>query len=125
MKKAPAWPAETVAAVITAYQKAGNPSDSASLEKIGEPFGKNAAMVRQKLTVAGVYKKAERKTGSSAGATRTTKIQCVTALESLLGFSTDELVSLEKGNKDALEKVVTNVKAMRSELETLRGKLKA
>lgn len=69
---------------------------------------KNANSIRQKLKSMDLFEASDeqRKVGN---ADSTRKIHFIYQLEALLGFEKGELVSLEKGNKPALEATVSKV----------------
>lgn len=108
LAKAPAakgWNDEVTAQAVEMY----NGGEGQALEAIAKTLDKTVPAVRSKLVAEGVYvKQAPRSVG---GASPVRKIALVKQLATALGVEFDEVESLEKASKSALEAVLDALNA--------------
>lgn len=99
-KTASGWTDAQVAALTSGYT--GDNSNLGALVA-----GKSAVACRSKLVNLGLYKKNEEAT--TATSAKKSKVQIVSAIETLLSLPVDSLSTLEKCNKDELTKLANQL----------------
>ena len=92
-----AWDDKNTAVAVKMYADSKNSNLKADLDKIAVAVGaKSAASVRAKLSSQKVYVKVEATATAGSKKTKSTKVELVQNVESILGLKRDSLDTLEK-----------------------------